>query len=236
MDGLITTLTFLVLTTFLFGMAGVIKPFWFMKKRWHGGAIAIGCFVAFSLLNTLPIARPTHISEAEWADRVQVCREAGQMRECPINDAMVAEARTEAVEQRRKSAADEEIRTAERAASEAERLAEARQREIAATGDAVVAAAEKLEDPGEQALWIARTEISVRDKMRDPGSVRFRNNRFKIFQGSTPMVCGEINATNGFGGRTGYQRFIASGENFGPVLEEQMSPSEFARTWNQICV
>lgn len=72
--------------------------------------------------------------------------------------------------------------------------------------------------------------------MRDPGSVRFRNNRFKIFQGGTPMVCGEINATNGFGGPTGYQRFIASGETFGPVLEEQMSPTEFARTWNEICV
>ncbi len=236
MDGLITTLTFLVLTTFLFGMVGVIKPFWFMKKRWHGGAIAIGCFVAFTLLESVPVTRPAHVSEAEWAARVQVCREVAQIRECPINDTMVAEARAEATEQRQKSAAEEEIRTAERVASEAERLADARKREIAATGDAVVASAEKLEDPGEQALWIARTEISVRDKMRDPGSVRFRNNRFKIFQGSTPMVCGEINATNGFGGPTGYQRFIASGETFGPVLEEQMSPTEFARTWNEICV
>lgn len=235
MDGLITTLTFLVLMTFLFGMAGVIKPFWFMRKRWHGGAIAIGCFVAFSLLDNVPVTRPANVSEADWAERIQVCREVGQIRECPINDTMVAEARAEAAEQLRKTAADEEIRTAERAASQAERLAEARQREVAATGGAVVVSAEKLEDPTQQALWIARTEISVRDKMRDPGSVRFRNNRFKTFQGGTPMVCGEINATNGFGGPTGYQRFIASGETFGPVLEEMMVPGEFNETWRRIC-
>jgi hypothetical protein len=149
---------------------------------------------------------------------------------------MVAEARAEAAEQREKSAVEQEIRTAERTASEAERLAEARQREVAAASGAVVVSAEKLENPTQQALWIARTEISVRDKMRDPGSLRFRNNRFKIFQGGAPMVCGEINATNGFGGPTGFQRFIASGETFGPVLEEMMAPGEFARSWNEICV
>lgn len=236
MDGLITTLTFLVLTVFLFGLAGVVKPFWFMKKRWHGGAIAGGCFVAFTVLNNIPVTRPAHISQADWAERVQACREVAQVRECPTNEAMVAEARTEVAEKARKASVDEQIRTAERTAEEAERLADARNREIAAAGDAAVASAEKLDDPTQQALWIARTEIAVRDKMRDPGAVRFRNNQFVIFQNQTPMVCGEINATNGFGGRTGFQRFIASGETFGPVLEQQMSQGEFARTWNQICV
>lgn len=71
--------------------------------------------------------------------------------------------------------------------------------------------------------------------MRDPGPVRFRNSRFHIFRDQTPMVCGEVNARNGFGGATGYQRFIASGENFGPVLEEMMTPTEFSKSWNQIC-
>lgn len=239
MDGLITTITFLVLITSLFGFAGIVKPFWFMKKRWHGGAIAGGCFLAFTALNNIPVTRPSHITEADWAERIRVCGEAVHVRECPKNDTMVVEARAdlaEKAEKQREDEAEEEIRAAERAATDAERLADARNREIAAAGDAAVATAQKLDDPTEQALWIARTEIAVTDKMRDPGSVRFRNNRFVIFQGTTPMVCGEVNATNGFGGRTGFQRFIASGETFGPVLEEQMAPGEFARTWNEICV
>lgn len=99
-----------------------------------------------------------------------------------------------------------------------------------------LAGVEKLEDPTQQQLWIARTQRAVKDKMRDPGSVRFRNTSFHVLRGETPMVCGEVNARNGFGGASGYQRFIASGEAFGPVLEEMMSPSEFAKTWNQICV
>lgn len=235
MDAVITALTFVVLLVFLFGFAGVVKPFWFMKKRWHGGLIAVGSFLAFSVLNGMPINRPAHIPEAEWAERVRVCRDTGQIRECPINDAMVTEARLEAAEDQRKATAGQAIETAEGEAREAERLSAARDREIAAAGNAVVGAAEKLEDPSQQALWIARTQEAVKNKMRDPGSVRFRNTRFHIFQDNSPMVCGEVNARNGFGGATGYQRFIASGESFGPVLEEMMSPTEFAKSWNQIC-
>ncbi|MFN4092192.1 MAG: hypothetical protein ACK4FG_04785 [Brevundimonas sp.] len=236
MDALISTLSFAAVLVTLFGVAGVVKPFWLMKRRWHGGVIALAGFVAFGVLNDLPIQRPVNISEAEWAERTKVCREAAQMRECPTNDVMVAEARAKVAEDQREAKAKEELKVAEKRAEEAERLANAREREIAAAGDAVVAGAEKLHDPTQQALWVAATEEAVRNKMRDPGSVRFRNSRFHIFGDGTPMVCGEVNAKNGFGGATGYQRFIASGESFGPVLEEMMSASEFAKTWNQICV
>lgn len=235
MDGVVGAVSGLAIMGSLFGLAGVVKPFWFMKKRWQGGAIAAAGFVAFTGLNSVPVTRPEHITAAEWADRVQVCRQTAQLRDCPLSDDMVLAARAELEEERRQAAAEEQIRLAEEEASEAERLTRARDREIAAAGDATIASAEKLHDPTQQALWIARTEIAVRDQMRDPGAVRFRNNRFVIFHGSTPMVCGEINATNGFGGRTGYQRFIASGETFGPVLEEMMAPQEFAQSWNQIC-
>ncbi|RYE64448.1 MAG: hypothetical protein EOO83_01290, partial [Oxalobacteraceae bacterium] len=87
---MITTLTFVVLSIFLFGFAGIVKPFFFIKKRWHGGAIAFGSFLAFSVLNTIPLVRPAHIPEAEWAERTRVCSETSGMRECPINDTMVA--------------------------------------------------------------------------------------------------------------------------------------------------
>lgn len=96
--------------------------------------------------------------------------------------------------------------------------------------------AEKMNDRVQQQLWVARTEEAVRSQMRNPDTVRFRRSYFKIFQGQLPMVCGEVSAENGFGGRSGYQRYIAAGETFGPVLEEMMAPGEFAQTWNQICV
>jgi hypothetical protein len=50
---------------------------------------------------------------------------------------------------------------------------------------------------------------------RDPSSVSFRNvflgKRPKPTSNSKIVVCGEINARNGFGGFTGFQAFIASG-------------------------
>lgn len=88
---------------------------------------------------------------------------------------------------------------------------------------------EKMNDPMEQELWISRTQRAVREQMRDPDSVRFRRTSFKVFRDQLPMVCGEVSADNALGGRTGFQRFIASGETFGPVLEELMSPSEFCQ-------
>ena len=69
MDAVITALTFVAVLIVLFGIAGLVKPFWFMKKRRHGGLIAIGAFVLFSVLNTVPIQRPDRIPEAEWAER-----------------------------------------------------------------------------------------------------------------------------------------------------------------------
>lgn len=56
------------------------------------------------------------------------------------------------------------------------------------------------------------------------------------YQGRTPVVCGEVNAKNGFGGHTGYQKYIASGETFGPYLEETTPAGEFAKAWNELCV
>jgi hypothetical protein len=43
--------------------------------------------------------------------------------------------------------------------------------------------------------------------LRDPDSAEFRNvNLFQMDRG--PMVCGEVNSNNAFGGKTGFQRFL----------------------------
>jgi hypothetical protein len=68
----------------------------------------------------------------------------------------------------------------------------------------------------------AQGEASIRaaaaffaSSLREPSSATFRN----VFIGKRPpptktlkiIVCGEINARNGFGGYTGFQHFIVSG-------------------------
>lgn len=76
-------------------------------------------------------------------------------------------------------------------------------------------------------------EDRVRDLLRNPSSARFRNKRVPYGRG---YLCGEVNAENGFGGRTGYQRFIAGAHSEMPVaLEESMDAVEFASAWNDLC-
>ncbi|OLS61874.1 hypothetical protein PSEMO_32470 [Pseudomonas putida] len=64
--------------------------------------------------------------------------------------------------------------------------------------------------------------------LKDPGSAEFRNqNEF----------CGEVNSKNSFGGYTGFQRFIAASRDL-VVFERDsgLSPAEFAKAWNQVCL
>ncbi len=48
------------------------------------------------------------------------------------------------------------------------------------------------------------------------------------------MVCGEVNGKNSFGGYSGYEGFIASGETM-VVLETDFAAGEFAKAWNKAC-
>lgn len=52
--------------------------------------------------------------------------------------------------------------------------------------------------------------------MRDPASATFRNvflyKRVNAKPGHQVTVCGEVNARNGYGGLTGFQQFMLSGE------------------------
>jgi hypothetical protein len=74
--------------------------------------------------------------------------------------------------------------------------------------------------PQERAIGEAEVSIAARyfaDSLREPSSAVFRN----VFIGKRPIptpkskivVCGEVNARNGFGGMTGFQAFIVSGDS-----------------------
>lgn len=51
---------------------------------------------------------------------------------------------------------------------------------------------------------------AVKALLRDPGSADFQRLRTSQMSGRT-VVCGEVNATNGFGGKVGYRRFVSDG-------------------------
>ena len=90
-------------------------------------------------------------------------------------------------------------------------------------------------DPAKQVVWIDRSKAAVRQRLREPSSATFKNVVFRTLQGKAPMVCGEVNGKNGFGGYTGYQRFVAAGDQLA-YLESDFAAGEFAEVWNTICL
>lgn len=66
---------------------------------------------------------------------------------------------------------------------------------------------------GESSVQAAAAYFAT--SLRDPSSATFRNVHFGKRPPPTKtlkiIVCGEVNARNGFGGFTGYQHFIVSG-------------------------
>lgn len=55
----------------------------------------------------------------------------------------------------------------------------------------------------------------VKQQLNDPSSADFRNE--KVYHGiGDVIVCGEVNAKNGFGGYTGYTPYVVEGVNSFP--------------------
>ncbi|MFW2160846.1 hypothetical protein ACG93T_05600 [Acinetobacter beijerinckii] len=69
------------------------------------------------------------------------------------------------------------------------------------------------------------SHIALMKFLKDPDSAEIRNHNGN---------CGEVNSKNGFGGYTGYKRFIASSVIVA-VEGENMDSSEFQKVWDQIC-
>ena len=67
----------------------------------------------------------------------------------------------------------------------------------------------------------------VRARLRDPKSAEFRN-----VTTHGRVVCGEVNARNGFGGMTGFQRFVAAGDS---AFVESEVKGGLSTIWNRFC-
>lgn len=77
---------------------------------------------------------------------------------------------------------------------------------------------------------------NVRNSLRDPSSADFRNLAItgRIAPG---VVCGEVNSKNGFGGYSGFRRFISGGPGLATQIEgEGMDPDEFQIAWDKACI
>lgn len=89
-----------------------------------------------------------------------------------------------------------------------------------------------------QAIDLATSQTLSKETLlgilRDPNSADFRNvvAHEKTIDGKRMFVfCGELNSKNGFGGFTGYERFIAT-----PVLSTMESASsDFDQSWEFFC-
>lgn len=94
-----------------------------------------------------------------------------------------------------------------------------------------------LADETKQGLWIVKSRDAIKSRLRDPSSADFRNVRF-YSGGPVPVVCGEVDSKNGFGGYTGFQRFIASGDdpNIAFVASDVAVGDSINAAWDQLCI
>jgi hypothetical protein len=73
-------------------------------------------------------------------------------------------------------------------------------------------------------------EDRVGASLREPSSAEFRN--VKVYRSVLPVVCGEVNGKNGFGGYAGYQRFVSGGV---VAVESGMKAGEMTKLWDHLC-
>lgn len=73
----------------------------------------------------------------------------------------------------------------------------------------------------------------LRESLLDPNSADFRNV-VVVRRPDVEAVCGELNADNGYGGRTGYKRFIGGATAI--FVEGQPTPAQFDDAWDRICI
>lgn len=88
---------------------------------------------------------------------------------------------------------------------------------------------EATKGPNKTMMFLV-AQKAVKDRLRDPDSADFRNEQLGYKDGTPIVVCGEVNAKNGFGGMTGYQRYMSNGADV-TALESEMQNSDISEAW-----
>lgn len=93
------------------------------------------------------------------------------------------------------------------------------------------------EQPSRQSLdfmSVRAAERQVRSLLRDPDSARFSETVVRVRNGAR-VVCGYVNARNGFGGFTGDTMWIVVEDLKRAVINQSGQEQEFAQLWNKYC-
>jgi len=86
-------------------------------------------------------------------------------------------------------------------------------------------------EPPSDTRRIMDAEDAIKAKLRDPSSARFDGQQVSRRSGN-PVVCGYVNAKNGFGGMSGRTRFIAGGAI---AMTEDEDREAFPLVWDRTC-
>lgn len=90
----------------------------------------------------------------------------------------------------------------------------------------------KVTQETKEFLWVEKSKDGVRNRLKDPGSAEFKNVQYSN-AGGTHVACGQVNSKNSFGAYSGYQRFVAAGEQ---LVFFENDAQNFANVWNEMCV
>lgn len=108
---------------------------------------------------------------------------------------------------------------------------------VAVLGLLAVGGCGRDEGQSSRALMDANVEVAakeqVRNRLRDPSAAEFRDFRVS-YKGGHAIACGEVNGTNGFGGKAGFQGFVSNGGEI-TVLQEDMASGEFEKLKARYC-
>ena len=74
--------------------------------------------------------------------------------------------------------------------------------------------------------------MAVSDRLRDPNSARFEGV-FVSRSSGLPVVCGQVNAKNAFGGYAGAKPFYFAGRV--AVIADAGNVEEFRTAWTDLC-
>lgn len=99
-------------------------------------------------------------------------------------------------------------------------------------GVSEASAADGKLSPSKEFIWIRANQRLLAKKLRDPDSATFDKGRVSYKSGA-PVVCGSVNAKNGFGGYSGAERYIGMGDTIGVFLESEVS--DFGELWRKVC-
>lgn len=81
-------------------------------------------------------------------------------------------------------------------------------------------------------VWIRTNQRLLAKKLRDPDSAKFDRD-YVSYKSGAPVVCGTVNAKNGFGGYSGAERYVGMGDTIGTFLESEVS--DFNALWRKVC-